>query len=43
MLEGDILVGEIVSCRLSPGAIINNIGRDGSVTVQLMPFGNEKK
>jgi hypothetical protein len=42
MLEGDILVGGKVSCRLSSEAIVTNIGRIGLVTVRLMPFGNDK-
>ena len=43
MLDGDRLVEETVTCRSSPEAIVKNIGRNGSVTVQLMSFGSEKK
>ena len=42
-LEGDISVGEKVSCRGSPEAQVTVIEDDGSVTVSLLPFGTEKK
>ena len=42
-LEGDIKVGEKVSCRASPEAIITSIEKDGPVVVTLLPFGTEKK
>lgn len=41
-LEGDISVGEKVSCRGSPEAQVTVIEDDGSVTVSLLPFGTEK-
>ena len=43
MRDGDILVGEEVTYRSSPVAVVTNIGRNGSVTVKLLPFDNEKK
>jgi len=43
MRDGDILVGEEVTCRSSPAAVVTDIGRNGSVTVKLLPFNNEKK
>ena len=42
MLEGDIRIGEKVSCRSSPEALVKTIGQNGSVTVQLLPFETEK-
>ena len=42
-MEGDIEVGEKVSCRASPEAIVTSIKSNGSVTVQLLPFGNKKR
>ena len=43
MLDGDIAVGEHVTYRSSPVAIVTDIRTNGSVTVKLLPFGNEKK
>ena len=42
-LEGDISVGEKVSCRASPEAVVTAIKTNGSVTVKLLPFENERK
>ena len=41
-LEGEIAVGEVVSCRFSPEAIVTTIADNGAVTVKLLPYGTEK-
>ena len=41
-LEEDISVGETVSCRASPEAIVTAIESNGRITVKLMPYGTEK-
>ena len=42
-MEGDIVAGEKVSCRVSPEAQVTVIESSGAVTVKLLPFGNEKR
>jgi len=41
--KGPILVGERVTCRSSPEAIVTAFANDGSITVKLLPFGTEKR
>ena len=41
-LEGEIAVGERVSCRASPEGIFSRVDEDGTVTIALLPFGTEK-
>ena len=41
-LEGEIEVGEQVSCRASPEGIFTGVDEDGAITVTLLPFGTEK-
>jgi len=41
-LEGEIQVGERVSCRASPKGIFTGVNEDGAITVTLLPFGTEK-
>ena len=40
--KGEISVGERVSCRASPEAMVTAIDSDDTVTVKLLPYGNEK-
>ena len=40
--KGELSVGELVSCRSSPEAIITAIKDDDTVTVKLLPYGTEK-
>ena len=38
-LEGEIEVGERVSCQASPGGSFSGVDDDGGVTITLLPFG----
>ena len=40
--KGELSVGELVSCRSSPEAIITAINSDNTVSVKLLPYSTEK-